>query len=299
MSLNIKKAKHTNGKQGFTLIELSIVLVIIGLIVGGVLVGQDLIKAAEVRATISQIEKYNTAVRTFQGKFGGIPGDITAATATSFGITAAAYTGATGIGDGNGIIQDSQSTNTNTPVGEPVIFWQELSSAGLLDGNLGANLSTVGVTTAAASVLATATYYVPSAKLGRSNYIIVGSDNGINYYSITGLSGITAGAAGTATYTGANYLTPIESYNIDKKVDDGAPNTGTVQARDGSGLSLTASTLFDLATTNSLPAKFTAASTASKCTMTGASSTDTADTYNVVASTGGTNQSCALRLRFN
>ena len=42
-------------KQGFTLIELSIVLVIIGLIVGGVLVGQDLIKGAEIRATVAQI----------------------------------------------------------------------------------------------------------------------------------------------------------------------------------------------------------------------------------------------------
>jgi prepilin-type N-terminal cleavage/methylation domain-containing protein len=45
------------GASGFTIIELSIVLVIIGLIVGGVLVGRDLIKAAEVLATISQIEK--------------------------------------------------------------------------------------------------------------------------------------------------------------------------------------------------------------------------------------------------
>lgn len=44
-------------QSGFTLIELSIVLVIIGLIVGGVLVGRDLIKAAEVRAQVSQIEK--------------------------------------------------------------------------------------------------------------------------------------------------------------------------------------------------------------------------------------------------
>jgi prepilin-type N-terminal cleavage/methylation domain-containing protein len=42
---------------GFTLIEISIVLVIIGLIVGGVLVGHDLIRAAGVRATISQVEK--------------------------------------------------------------------------------------------------------------------------------------------------------------------------------------------------------------------------------------------------
>jgi hypothetical protein len=44
------------------------VLVVIGLIIGGILVGQDLIKAAEVRATISQIEKYQTAANTFYGK---------------------------------------------------------------------------------------------------------------------------------------------------------------------------------------------------------------------------------------
>ena len=53
---------HT-ARQGFTLIELSIVLVVIGLVVGGVLVGQDLIRAAGVRATISQtvIEDSNPA----------------------------------------------------------------------------------------------------------------------------------------------------------------------------------------------------------------------------------------------
>jgi prepilin-type N-terminal cleavage/methylation domain-containing protein len=56
-------------RAGFTLIELAIVLVIIGLIVGGILVGQDLINAAAVRAQVSQIEKYQTAVHTFQTKY--------------------------------------------------------------------------------------------------------------------------------------------------------------------------------------------------------------------------------------
>jgi prepilin-type N-terminal cleavage/methylation domain-containing protein len=46
-------------RQGFTLVELAIVLVIIGLLVGGILVGQDLIKAATVRTTVSDIEKIN------------------------------------------------------------------------------------------------------------------------------------------------------------------------------------------------------------------------------------------------
>ena len=68
--------------SAFTLIELSIVLVIIGLIVGGVLVRQDLIRAAALRAQIADIEKLNTAVDTFRGKYDCLPGDC--ANATSF-----------------------------------------------------------------------------------------------------------------------------------------------------------------------------------------------------------------------
>ena len=57
-------------KSGFTLIELSILLVIVGLIVGGVLVGRDLIPAAGIRAQISQIEKYQSAVNAFRREYG-------------------------------------------------------------------------------------------------------------------------------------------------------------------------------------------------------------------------------------
>lgn len=74
----------TTAQRGFTLIELSIRLVIIGLIVGGVLVGRDLIE----RAQISQIEKYNTVVHTFQLKYNALPGDI--ANAAQFGFVARA-----------------------------------------------------------------------------------------------------------------------------------------------------------------------------------------------------------------
>ena len=104
---------------GFTLVELSIVLVIIGLIIGGVLVGRDLISAAGVRAQVSQIEKFNTAVNTFSGKYGYLPGDISAASATRFGFAPrGSYAGE---GDGNsvidGITADAPGSNNGTGYG--------------------------------------------------------------------------------------------------------------------------------------------------------------------------------------
>src|SRR5471030_1667850 len=105
LATNQGYSRERKSERGFTLIELSIVLVIIGLIVGGVLVGQDLIRAAEVRATIAQIEKYNTAVNTFRGKYNALPGDMNASTATAFGFSPRATAGTAGLGDGNGVIE--------------------------------------------------------------------------------------------------------------------------------------------------------------------------------------------------
>jgi len=118
--------------NGFTLIELSIVLVIIGLVTGGVLFGRDLIRAAQVRAQITQLERLDTAVNTFRLKYGCLPGDCDSA--ESQGLGTAANPGANG--DGNGIIDvDIILTvhyNLSTP--EPANFWYHLARAGLIEG---------------------------------------------------------------------------------------------------------------------------------------------------------------------
>ena len=62
--------KGVKKRSGFTLIELAIVLVVIGLITGGILVGQDLIQAGQLRSVISQVEKYETAANSFKLKYG-------------------------------------------------------------------------------------------------------------------------------------------------------------------------------------------------------------------------------------
>lgn len=276
-------SQSAKAKQGFTLIELSIVLVIIGLIIGGVLVGQDLIKAAEIRATVSQVEKYNASVNTFRGKYNGIPGDLSAASAAAFGFTS--RNGGPARGDGNGFVEGESAAVANGGRGnrEALLFWADLSTAGLVDGNY------VGADTAAAVSTSTSPAFnqiFPSAKIDRLTYFAAGSDSGANYYL---LGGFTAIAAATGAYTTAVTLTPNEAFNIDSKLDDGLPNTGIVLARGPVTASVAAYT-----TTASW-----AASPTSECMTSGGASTSPTTTYNRNETTGGTTPACLLRLRFN
>jgi len=214
--------------QGFTLIELSIVLVIIGLIVGGILTGRDLIAASQVRATISQIEGYNTAANTFYGKYGFLPGDIPDPTASSFGFAARGST--RGEGDGNGILEGLgnpyyTASGIGQLGGETAMFWVDLSAAHLIPESF-----TTASATASLPLTTSPNLLFPPAKLGQSNYIAVGSNG-------SGLTGTWVSTAmnvfalqmysNGATSTG---LTVQQAYGIDRKIDDGFPLAGRVQA---------------------------------------------------------------------
>ncbi len=227
--------KSTQKEAGFTLIELSIVLVIIGLIVGGVLVGQDLIRAAEVRAQISQIEKYNTAVNTFRGKFNAIPGDMSASTASTFGFTAGTNCDGSAAGkrDGNGLI-DGSAAASGTVLGtatigsitgyEAGLFWQDLSSSqggNLIDGSI-SNINCSSTTVASGSLA----QYFPPAKIGRGQYMSVFNFAGYNYYGLFGFTSVSSGLPVSTT----SPMSVVQAYNIDKKMDDGLASTGNVAA---------------------------------------------------------------------
>jgi prepilin-type N-terminal cleavage/methylation domain-containing protein len=200
-------------KQGFTLIELSIVLVIIGLIVGGVTVGQDLIRSAELNSVLSDTNKYQVAINSFKLKYNALPGDMNNAT-DYWGVAHAtpatcATTASTGTetcdGDGNGALNGT----------EHVRFWQHLGNAEILPGTF----------TGIVGTAYNAGQNVPAGGVGGSIFLIVpgtsvGSSADQLYFMMCG-SGATAICG-----VGDGILALDEAYNLDLKVDDAVADTG-------------------------------------------------------------------------
>jgi prepilin-type N-terminal cleavage/methylation domain-containing protein len=109
-----------NDEAGFSLVELAVALVVIGLLMGAILKGQDLIESARLKALIMQINEYRYALATFEEKYGAPPGD--------FGSASKFLRSEIKDGNGSGSIEgyglDSQS--------DAAKVWMHLAAAGLI-----------------------------------------------------------------------------------------------------------------------------------------------------------------------
>lgn len=182
-------------QQGFTLIEIAIVLVIIGLLLGGVLKGQELITSARVRNLISTQDGIKAAYFGFLDRYRALPGDYSAAVGNISGVLGTSPCNA-GIGNGNGRIEAGN---------ESVLAWEHLSKAGFINGTY---------TCAALEGPAT----TPVNPYGVRMQLIY---DGI--YNIA-----SAGAARHNLKTGPQI--PVEIITeVDRKIDDGLPYTGGFQ----------------------------------------------------------------------
>jgi len=116
--------------RGFTLVEIAIVLVIIGLILGGVLRGQALIDNARVRSLSNEVMGIHSAWLSFQDRYRALPGD--------FPNAAVQIDSATLTGDGNGRIDDDH---------ERAGVWQQMALAGFIAGDFDGSRSSIGSAT--------------------------------------------------------------------------------------------------------------------------------------------------------
>ena len=223
-------------EKGFTLVELAIVLVIIGLLVGGVLAGQDLIKSAKLQKGVKQITELNTATNTFQTKYGQLPGDYTNGNqlTTPVAITGIPAAATLGLGDGNSLVQAVTTAAGGTATafvgvsGETAAFFPELYDAGLwAEAMVATDVTTVTPATTAINKGTFATFAAESP----SGLLIVQGFPGVaaaaqgNYIFIVGQA-TGAGVAGIAPL--GRGLTPLSAQSIDAKLDDGNPGQGSI-----------------------------------------------------------------------
>lgn len=123
------QSSHFPRRQaGFTLIEIAIVLVIIGLLLGGILKGQELITQARIRNVSNDFQSMTAAINLYQDRYRALPGDDAGA-AARWGITAPTPSGGA-LGDGT----ISGTYNTSTTADESRQFWLHLRRAGLVGG---------------------------------------------------------------------------------------------------------------------------------------------------------------------
>jgi prepilin-type N-terminal cleavage/methylation domain-containing protein len=112
-------------QAGFTLIEMAIVLVIVGLLLGGVLGGQELVTSAKVKGLAADFRKIPVYINAYQDKFKALPGDDGAAST---------HLGAGANGDSDGLIAGAWDEASDVTK-ESVLFWQHVRLAGLATGS--------------------------------------------------------------------------------------------------------------------------------------------------------------------
>ncbi len=176
-------------QKGFTLVEIAIVLVIIGLLIGGVLKGQEMITNAKVSKVENDYKGITAAILAYQDRYGVLPGDDPAASTRFPGTWTAADNG-----NGNGVIQGAWNSTNNTQESRKI--WKHLRGAGFIKGP-------VNTTTAA--------YQQPSHAFGG----LVGFEQG--QYNLPGHVIVFGTLQG-------NIAQILES-----RGDDGRPSTGSIQ----------------------------------------------------------------------
>lgn len=192
-----------NWQKGFTLIEISIVLLIIALLTGAVLQGSEMIRSAELRSMITKVEEHKSAISQFQELYEALPGDMTNATD---------YWSASANGDGDTTI-DIETSN------EPFRALEQLYLAELIEGSYNGAWGSGFAIGSNIGELSRSGVSIYAKCCSTTDYArTLDFNNHINIFTVySDDDDFRAGA-----------VSPIEAQNIDDKIDDGIPDFGFV-----------------------------------------------------------------------
>jgi prepilin-type N-terminal cleavage/methylation domain-containing protein len=219
--------------RGFTLVEIAVVLVIIGLLIGGILRGNELMDSSRASSIVSQQSSLQTAFYGFVDRYKMLPGDLTSMQALLIDSNTAPAVSA---GDGNVLLDDSPA------------FFNNLTQAGfLICASCG---STAVVTPGVAGAAATAATYIPPVTgLTAANSPVNVYSQPIAFYFNTGTTvgstpTVGGSTAGSISFLGGSseggkplLITGSGIYSamlaeIDRKSDDGSPGSGQFRYTD-------------------------------------------------------------------
>lgn len=233
--------KNNLKTRGFTLVELAIVITIIGLLIAGVLKGQELIMQGRITAMVTQINGYRAAMIGFQDIYDAVPGDMIGASRRLPACNANCEPrvwGSWGDPDSNGgggagnrrVESDwypqAMPNPPNSPRDEATLFWVHLLKANLITGVTDAAIRTDNLTPQWDVTL-------PSTRRGGGlmiNYYAILLDGNLTVPGTWAYLMLTPDATGqynNPSVVGTNYVA-----QLDRKMDDGMPHTGSVVSMD-------------------------------------------------------------------